>query len=97
MRQLVTTDRTEDGVSGGGAAIAAVAEGALMRLGIALPTEDVADQPAADGRRVLRAESSPRGRAASRRLASTARGSSTRSAADSSCPTRSSRSPWRPR
>jgi len=29
----------------------------MMRLGIALPTEDTADQPAADGRRVLRAES----------------------------------------
>ena len=28
-----------------------------MRLGIALPTEDAADQPAADGRRILRAES----------------------------------------
>ena len=28
-----------------------------MRLGIALPTEDTADEPTADGRRVLRAES----------------------------------------
>ena len=53
MRQLLTTDRTEDGVSSGGR----VEERALMRLGIALPTEDAGDQPAADGRRVLRAES----------------------------------------